>query len=145
MTRSKDELFRFLWENRNVLGINDRAYTEVLSIDPVARIGPDGITLHETICQYVQRADIFGAEFKAMLGAERPEGMKTNDRFTAYGGGVLVLDQYGQVKYHIANRIFDGARQRRRGQYLVDTGQLGVREAPDRLRFAVTHLHRMGG
>lgn len=144
MTRSPDELFRFLWENRQALGISDRAYTEVLSIDPVARLGPDGITLHETVCQYVQRADIFGAEFESMLGAKRPDGMRTTDRFTAYGGGVLVLDQYGQVKYHIANGIFDGPRQRARGQYLVDTGQLGNADNADRLRFAVVHQQRMG-
>jgi hypothetical protein len=144
MTRSRDELFRFLWENRGQLGINERAYTEVLSIDPASRIGPDGIALHETVCQYVQRADLFGAEFKTMLGAERPIGLRTNDRFTAYGGGVLILDQYGQVKYDIANPIMGGKRQRDRGQYLVDTGQVGVGSAPDRMRFAIAHLERMG-
>jgi hypothetical protein len=144
MTRSPEELFRFLWENRDALNISDRAYTEVLSIDPVARPGPDGITLHETVCQYVQRADIFGSEFKSMLGAERPEGMRTTDRFTAHGGGVLILDQYGQVKYHIANPILDGPRQRARGQYLIDTGQIGDVSAANRLRFALAHQHRMG-
>jgi len=145
LTRDRNELFRFLWENRKQLGIQERAYTEVLSIDPASRAGPDGIALHETVCQYVQRHDLFGAEFGSLLGADRPEGMETTDRFTAYGGGVVILDQYGQVKYHIANRIFDGPRQLARGQYLVDTGQLGDGSGDQRLRFALCHLERMGG
>lgn len=144
MTRSPDELFRFLWENRAVLGISERAYTEVLSIDPSTRIGPDGIALHETVCQYAQRVDIFGAEFRSLLGAPRPADMRSTDRFTAYGGGVLILDQYGQVKYHVANRLLDGARQRDRGQYLIDTGQVAASEASGRLRFAIAHAERMG-
>jgi hypothetical protein len=143
MTRSPDELFRFLWENRHALRINERAYTEVLSIDASSRAGPDGIAVHETVCQYVERLDIFGAEFKSYFEVERPEGMSSRARITAYGGGVVILDQYGQVKYHIANRIMDGARQLKRAEYLFDTGQLG--ETDQRLRFGLTHQHRMGG
>lgn len=146
MMRSRDEFFRFLWENRGSdrLDLHERAYTEVLSIDSARRIGPDGIGLDETICQYVERIDLFGAEFKTLLGSERPEGMRTTDRFTAYGGGVVILDQYGQVKYHIANRLLDSDRQRLRAEYLIETGQIGAGNEPDRLRFALTHLERMG-
>lgn len=144
MTRSPDELFRFIWENRAALGVSERAYTEVLSIDASTRVGPDGIALHETVCQYAQRVDIFGAEFKSLLGCAPPEGMRTTDRFTAYGGGVLILDQYGQLKYHIANPILDRRRQLRRGQYLVDSGRVGAAAKRDRLRFALAHQHRMG-
>ena len=142
MTRSPDEMFRFLWENRKALGISERAYSEVLSIDAASRIGPDGIALHETVCQYVERLDIFGAEFRSVLGAERPDGMSSRTRLRAYGGGVLVLDQYGQVKYHIANRLKDGARQSRRAAYLLESGQLQGGDA--RLRFALDHQKRMG-
>ncbi|MFZ1662772.1 MAG: hypothetical protein WAT77_12505 [Paracoccaceae bacterium] len=146
MMRSRDEFFRFLWENRGKdrLNISERAYTEVLSIASASRIGPDGIALEETICQYVQRVDLFGAEFKALLGAERPEGLRTTDRYTAYGGGVVILDQYGQVKFHVPNRLLDPDRQVARADYLIDTGQVGQVEQPDRLRFAMTHLARMG-
>jgi hypothetical protein len=145
MTRNRDELFRFLWENRAALGLSERADTEVISIDPSSRVGPDGIALHETVCQYVQRADLFGAEFEAVLKTARPEDMRTTDRFTAHGGGVVVLDQYGQVKYHIANPLEDPERQHARAQFLVDTGALGRESPPDRLRFAMVHQHRMGG
>ena len=58
MMHSRDEFFRFLWENRDALGINHRAYSEVVSIDTASRISPDGLALHETVCQYTQRVDI---------------------------------------------------------------------------------------
>lgn len=144
MTRNPDELFRFIWENRAVLGISDRAYTEVLSIEPVARVTPDGMTLHETICQYVQRVDIFGAEFKSVIGTDPPEGLSTRQPLTVFGGGVLVLDQYGQLKYHIANSVFDAERQFARAEYLLRTDQLAPARADDRLRFAILHQERMG-
>ncbi|MDR6955497.1 hypothetical protein J2X65_004877 [Ancylobacter sp. 3268] len=145
MMRNRDEFFRFLWENREALGVNHRAYTEVVSIDMASRIGPDGLALHETVCQYVQRVDLFGAEFKSVLGAELPEGMATTDRLTAHGGGVVILDQYGQVKYHISNPVFDGERQRARAQYLMDAGLLLGPGQADRLQFGMIHLERMGG
>ena len=144
MTRNPDEFFRFLWENRDALEINHRAYSEVTSIDIAGRVGPDGLALYETVCQYVQRVDIFGSEFKSILGADRPKGMDTTDKLTAYGGGVVILDQYGQVKYHIANPVFDGPRQRARAEYLMDIGMLGSSVPADRLQFAVLHLERMG-
>lgn len=144
MTRNPEEMFRFLWENRGKLNISERAYTEVLSIDAASRIGPDGIAVHETVCQYVQRFDLFGSEFRSVLGAERPDGMDTKMSFTAFGGGVVILDQYGQVKYHIANPIFGGERQRARARYLLDTGRIGAEDMRDRLRFAVAHFDRMG-
>lgn len=142
MTRSPDELFRFLWENRKAMGIDEGAYTEVLSIDASDRAGPDGITVHETVCQYVQRLDIFGSEFKSRLHAERPDGMSSQARLTAYGGGVVILDQYGQVKHHIANPITDGERQAKRAAYLMEHGQLGG--GGGRLRFGLLHQSKMG-
>ena len=144
MTRSRDELFRFLWENRAELGLSERAYTEVISIDSAQRTGPDGISVNETICQYSQRADLFGAEAKSVLGARLPDGLKTSTRLTAYGGGVLVLDQYGQVKYHIANPLKGGERQSDRLACLAESGGLDARAAGGRMRFALCHLDRMG-
>ena len=144
MTRSRDELFRFLWENREELGISERASTEVISIDTAERAGPDGISVSETICQYSQRADLFGAEVKAVLGARLPPGLTTTTRLTAYGGGVLVLDQYGQVKYHIANPLNGGQRQSERLACLAESGGLDARPSGGRMRFALCHLDRMG-
>ena len=145
MTRSKDELFRFIWENRDSLNIDPRAFTEVVSIDTVQRLGPDGIALNETICQYIQRAEIFASECQSTLGCARPAGTSTTERVTAFGGGVLILDQYGQVKYHINNPLHGGGRQGRRLVHLAETGGLNARAKKiDRMHFAVTHINRQG-
>src|SRR5262249_49289345 len=49
MRTDKDEIFRFLWDNRAKFALRPGAYTEVLSVRPCTRIGEDGFTLHETV------------------------------------------------------------------------------------------------
>jgi len=94
MLRDKEEVFRFVWENRNVLGVDGRGFTRVNFVRPATRVGPDGLLLRETVVEYVQEARIFGAEVEAVLGCKRPKGMSTRQSLTAYGGGTLVFD-YG--------------------------------------------------
>jgi hypothetical protein len=60
-----------------------------------------------------------------------------------YGGGVLIFDEYGKVKYHIHNDVF-GSRQTARLKYLWESGYLragadgDARLSPTRL----ADLHR---
>jgi len=144
MTRDVDESFRFLWENRDALSISEHGYTEVVSVDPSLRVDPDGIPFRETICQYIQMAHFFGAELQTLLRIKPlPEGFTTRTSADLFGGGVIIFDQYGRVKYHIANCLVDGPRQRRRLEYLRDTGQLRGRRDDARSRFANLHLARM--
>lgn len=139
MLHDKDEVFRFIWENRAALRINARTPITVESVRPSTRQGPDGFFLRETVVTYVQVADIFGAATESVLGTKRPPQMSTRERIRAYGGGVLVFDQYGQVKYHISHPLDDGARQYRRLEYLMSSGLL----APQRgLRNRFAGLHR---
>jgi hypothetical protein len=144
LTRDRNEAFRFLWENRHQLGIDELGYTEVLSVDTALRIDPDGIPFRETICQYVQRAHLFGSELMSRIRIKPlPEGITTRTSADLFGGGVVIFDQYGRVKYHIANCLVDPPRQRRRLEYLRDTGQLGGRRDDARSRFANLHLARV--
>jgi len=122
MLHDKEEVFRFLWENRRTLRIDDRGYLRVCSVRPSVRQGPDGFFVRETICEYRQVAQMFGAETMSQLGIERPEGMSTRQAYTAYGGGTLVFDEYGRIKYHIEHRLDDGARQSARLEYLWRNG-----------------------
>lgn len=124
MLRDKEEVFRFVWENRFELEIDERAYTQVISVRPSTRFGPDGFLLRETVCEYVQILDLFGAECKSALGFERPPGMPTTQRFRAYGGSTLVFDQYGRIKYSIRRRLDDVNRQSRRLTFLWENGFL---------------------
>jgi hypothetical protein len=54
MRSDKDEVFRFIWENRDLLELRDGAYTEVLSVRPSVRTGIDGFVVRETVAEYYQ-------------------------------------------------------------------------------------------
>ncbi|MBI4995960.1 MAG: hypothetical protein HZC22_03495 [Rhodocyclales bacterium] len=139
MLRDPEEVFRFVWENREVLNVDSRGYTKVVSVRPSVRQGPDGFTLRETICEYVQVASLFGAELESVLHIKRPAGMSTQQRLTVYGGAVLVFDQYGSIKYHIERPLADVKRQKERLDYLWRTGAI---EQPGRDRNQFAELHR---
>lgn len=139
MLRDSEENFRFVWENRDVLGVDPRGYTRVISVRPCIRRGPDGFTLRETICEYIQIAELFAAELGVYPGIARPDGMSSRQRVTVYGGGVLVFDQYGRIKYHVARPIADAKRQAARLDYLWRNGYI---ERYDEARNAFAQLHR---
>lgn len=139
MLYDKEEVFRFIWENRRALNIDDRGYLRICSVQPSVRLSPDGFFLRETVCEYVQVFDIFGAEAKSSLGIERPDGMPSSQRLTAYGGGIIVFDQFGRIKYHIEHRLDDAARQAARLDYLWRTGQLNAHQD---LRNQFSNIHR---
>jgi hypothetical protein len=64
MRSDKDEVFRFIWDNREKLRLQRGAYTEVLSVMPSTRIGVDGFTVRETVVQYYQVARLTPEEMK---------------------------------------------------------------------------------
>jgi hypothetical protein len=142
MLHDSDEVFRFVWENRHALELSDYAYTKIRSVRPSFRQGPDGFIVRETICEYVQVARLFGAEVQAYLKVSRPADMPATQPITAYGGGTLVFDQYGRIKYHIAQRLEDGPRQLARLRYLWERGFL-ERAQDARNRFASLHRNRV--
>ena len=49
LQRDRDEVFRFLWDNRVALGLCEQAYTEVCNVLPCLRVDQDGFTLRETV------------------------------------------------------------------------------------------------
>ena len=141
MLRDREEVFRFIWENRDRFEIDGRGFIRVNFVRPASRAGPDGLLLRETVAEYWQVARIFGAEVKAILGCERPEGMTTRQSITAYGGGTLIFDQYGRVKYHIRHPLYDPERQGARLEFLWRTGYF-ERSKQVRSRFSAIHRSR---
>ena len=139
MLHDKEEVFRFVWENRETLELDDRCYTRIESVRPSVRQAPDGFFLRETICEYVQVLNLYAAEVKAVLGIDRPEGMPTTQRVTAYGGGTLVFDEYGRIKYHVSKSFKEIDRQSARLQYLWDHDLL---EQPRSARHRYANIHR---
>ena len=166
MRTDKDEVFRFLWDNRKDLGLREGAYTRVLSVRPCTRLGIDGFTLHETVAEYYQVARLTEVELEqkgitlpaeyvdavarerhdrqarrqVSLGAgdaDSPEEPETDPVTPVYGGGVLIFDEYGKLKYHVHNDVF-GSRQTARLDYLWRSGYL--RPGADGARLAQTRL-----
>ena len=144
MLSDKEEVFRFIWENRAALDLDARGQTRVNAVRPATRVGPDGLMLRETVVEYVQQVRMFGAEVTAILGCPRPPGMPTTQALSAYGGGTLVFDQYGRVKYHIDHALRDPKRQQERLDYLWNSGFFDQADAA-RSRFATLHRRRALG
>ncbi len=135
---NEDEMFRFIWENRWALGLEEDAYTRVISVRPCVRINPDdGFVLRETVAEYYQQMNILASELKH-LGIKTPQGMPESQQITLYGGGALIFDEFGRVKFHIRNRLLNPERQTRRLQHLWDFGHFTGQPSSDR-RFAEMH------
>jgi hypothetical protein len=171
MRSDKDEVFRFLWENRLELGLQTDAYAKVLSVRPCLRTGIDGFLLRETVAEYYQVARLTPLELEereiglprellAEIKAARKNGKPhahaepseidsesesdDDDVFIAiYGGGVLIFDEYGRLKYHVHNKIF-GSQQQDRLRHLWESGLLTVNAESAGYRAArLSTLHRM--
>jgi len=153
MRTEKDEVFRFLWDNRKPLQLREGAFTQVISVRPCTRIGPDGFVLRETVVEYYQVARLTPQELRqrgidapdeylAALAASRQSanangsdgdgsaaanGSGTTDDdddvTPVYGGAMLIFDEYGHVKYWVHKDVF-GDRQSARLEYLWDEGFL---------------------
>ena len=139
MQRDPDEVFRFLWENRQALGMATDAHTRVLSVRPCLRVGPDGFFLRETVTEYVQILKLSAHELGA-LKIRKPADMHKDTEVTLYGGGMLLFDEYGRLKYHVRNRLLNTTLQSQRLMHLWNYGAFS-KSAAARRRFS--DLHRM--
>jgi hypothetical protein len=141
-----DEVFRFLWENRHALKLNEQAFTRVLSVRPCVRIGRDGFVLRETVVEYHQRLEIAASEL-AGLDIRKPPQMPDSTKVRLFGGNALIFDEYGRVKYNIGNSIIDPKdpktqeRQSQRLEYLWSQGAFG-KGATKMRAFARMHRQR---
>lgn len=148
LVRDREEVFRFLWENREKLDLGKKGYIEVQSVRPATRVGPDGFILRETVAEYVQVLDLEAGELRAEVGIMPPPGVMPWVRLRLFAGGALIFDEYGRLKYHIANRLgateADRKRQAARLRALDDAGMLQAEGADTQL--ARMHLARgVGG
>lgn len=143
-----NEVFRFLWENRKPLELDEEAFTRVQPVRPCVRQGPDGFWLQETVCEYVQTLTLRARDFGSIQlkprqpGARperlrRPDGLEDDQEVTLKGGGVLLFDEFGKLKYHIGSGV-RSYRQNDRLDALAVSGSL--QESRGRHRhFAMLH------
>jgi hypothetical protein len=142
LVREPDEVFRFVWDNRNALRLDENAYTKVQSVRPCLRISPDGFALRETVAEYVQYSTVRASELQQLpTPIGKPKGMPPDKEVTLYGGGTLIFDEYGRLKYHIRNRIFDQHKQTERLDYLWKFGYFTHEDFSQNF-FSRMHLRR---
>jgi len=137
MTWDREAIGRFLWENRKPLELNDSAFTTVVSIRPVRRVGPSGFILRETVVEYMQLLDVAADELPDFK-VGRPEGLNDWQTLRLQGGGTLIFDDYGRLKYHIGSSLL-GQRQGERLEELQRRGLLARGRGAGR---SIASLHR---
>lgn len=137
MQHNPDEVFRFLWENRVDLEVDEDAYTKVEAVWPCYRIGSDGFFLRETVAVYSQQMRIEAREL-SKFKLKKPSGVPGNLKVTIYGGGTLIFDESGRLKYHVKKRIRSAKRQNPRLEYLSRQGSLNAKKS-----FAALHIERI--
>jgi len=149
------EMFRHVWNNRAVLRLNPEAYTRITSVRPCLRVSPqDGFQVRETVVECGQYLKLSVPELVS-YGLEPPKGMPPDTLIELEGGSTLILDEYGELKFEVSNRLpsrptpDDNAwrrsrlmsRWQRRIDYLWDSGYLTA-DANRSSLLASLHRHR---
>lgn len=130
LRQDPDEVFRFLWENRETLGLYPGTYTRVMSVRPCVRVGSDGFVLRETVAEWEQMMDVRARDLRR-LGMRAPAGMARGTPLRLHGGGTLVFDDFGKLKYNVHKRLVGSGQQRKLDEVWA---QGGLREEQGALR-----------
>ena len=123
----RDEVFRLLWQNAALLGIPTDYYLSVETVTPCARVAPDGFVVREVVATYIQMLDGTAADLRALaarLGGVLAitDGITDTTRLELLGGGTVIFDEFGRLRYHQPKPLLDWGRQSRRLEYLVRNG-----------------------
>lgn len=139
------EMFRLIWANRDKLRLPLTAYCRISDLAPCLRIAPeDGLPVRETIAICLQYLMVSASEL-GQFGLRRPAGMPDETEVVLEGGSTLILDEYGTLKYEIAQPIpskgHHGSirRTQRRLDYLWASGAFFPGAT---LRSGLSSLHR---
>lgn len=123
LQRDPEEIFRFLWHNRRELGIAEESHLRVNAVHSCLRQSADGFSRRETVSSYIETLRISAGELAWMSPAiAKPAEMPDSQSVTLYGGGTLIFDEQGTLRYHIRNSLRDRARQSARLDYLWRSG-----------------------
>ncbi len=112
LRQDPDEVFRFLWENRATLGVYPGTYTRVMSVRPCVRVAPDGFVLRETVAEWEQMMDVRARDLKR-LGLRAPRGMPGATPIRLHGGGTLIFDDFGRLKFNVHKRLIGRGQQQK--------------------------------
>jgi hypothetical protein len=141
MQRDPEATFRFIWQNRDELGLNIDAYTYVESIRPTVRTNSSGFVIRETVVEYVQILQLRADELVAH-NLKKPAGMNDWQRVRLYGGAALIFDDRGLLKLNIGSGV-TSKKQNARLKYLFESGHFDDRGAKH-TDLALVHRMRRG-
>ena len=122
-----DEAFRFIWDNVGLLDVRPRFYTHVEHVRPSMRVGPRGFVVAETVVDYVQELIISRADLDTLARQDAtefasPASIPADTQLKVWGGGTLIFDEFGGLKFHHVKPLWDWGRQQRRLEFLVRRG-----------------------
>lgn len=154
MRSQPDEIYRFIWANAPLLGISAEHYLNVDNVRASVRVGPDGLIVNEIVASYTQQlagpiSELVRISRESPGGSRliKPGSIGPDTEVSLRGGGTLVFDQFGTLKYHHAKPLLDWDRQNARLRYLVDnrirntSGGYGFSSgSPRGQRFADLHV-----
>lgn len=138
-----DEVFRFIWENDELLDLDLDYHARVESIWPATRVGPDGFVVNEVVVAYRQVLDARAGELVNLSKTQRarrhpakkplrlPEDLPRTTEVRILGGGAIIFDQFGRPKFHQTKPLLDWTRQSDRIAHLWETNY-----GADRLGFS---------
>jgi hypothetical protein len=149
LRRDPEAVYRFLHDNAAEFGLVADALTKICSVRPVMRVSGDGFVLHETVAEYLQIMFVNAADLRT-LKLKVPPFMDESQRVWLHGGGTLVFDETGRLKFHIRNRL-NGPQQNDRLKALWANEDHRLHSAftsssgDGPRRFAHMHLAKLGG
>src|SRR5262249_38621568 len=129
-------------DNRKALRLADGASTAVTSVrQSLVPVGVERFSfMRETIAEYVQVIRLTASELRK-YGIRKPNEMPNDLNVSLHGGGTLVFDQNGQLKYHIQTNVLNAERTSAQIAYLWNLGLLRD-PLPGRNPFAAMHRQR---
>ncbi|NKB58341.1 MAG: hypothetical protein GKS00_18605 [Alphaproteobacteria bacterium] len=139
-----ESMFKLLWENYEILGLKRDVFTRLNSVRPVWRVGPEGFVLRETVAEYYQLLKNARKADLENLGIKGLDFISGDQSVDIVGGGTLIFDEFGRLKFHIHNRIDNYEEQGKRLRSLWQRGDLWDREA-EFGSFAGLHSRRAFG
>lgn len=140
MQSNPEAIYHYVWRNREALGLDARAFTKVISVQPIVRLGPHGFLLRETVAEISQSLYLraYQLDDYAQGKLTLPDGMADDQPLVLFGGNTLVFDEYGLLKFNIGAGIFS-TDQNEKIRTLWEQGHL--EHFDNELSFA--ELHRM--
>lgn len=140
LRRDPDAVFRFIWRNQKALEIDTSAFTRVYFVRPCIRMGLDRFVVQETVAEYVQTLDVAARDLHK-YGIRKPAGVAPGQPIRLYGGGTLIFDEFGRLKFHIGTGVKSRSQTDRLGS-MAERGYFHARQRRDRRPFAELHRNR---